>query len=84
MDYIYDFHNSSNLFDFHLFADDSKLFCEDKNISQLENTELSNVYTWLCTNRLSLNIDKSNYVIFYHHKRIYKGLVWISKLMINS
>ena len=37
-----------NLFDFRLFADDSNLFCEHKNISQLEasiNNELSNIYT---------------------------------------
>lgn len=54
--------------DFHLFADDSNLFCEHKNISEHEasiNNELSNVHTWLCANRLSLNIDKSNYVLFH-------------------
>ena len=34
--YINDFQNSSDLFDFHLFADDSNLFCKHKNISNLE------------------------------------------------
>lgn len=66
--YINDFHKSSSLFDFHLFADDSNLFYEHQNISELEtniNTELSNVHIWLCANRLSLNIEKSNYVIFH-------------------
>ena len=65
---INDFHNSSSLFDFHLFSDDSNLFCEHKNISELEtpiNIQLSNVHTWLCANRLSLNIEKSSYVIFH-------------------
>ena len=28
------------------------------------NNELQEVFSWLCTNTLSLNIDKSNYVIF--------------------
>lgn len=30
--YINDFHNSSPIFDFHISADDSNLFCKHKNI----------------------------------------------------
>ena len=70
--YINDFSESSNVFDFHLFADDANLFYEAKNLSALETTvncELANVYTWLCANRLSLNIDKSNYVLFHPPQR---------------
>ena len=58
--YINDFCNTSSIFDFHLFADDSNLYCEHKNISELEetiNNEFSNVHTWLCASRLSLNIE---------------------------
>ena len=65
--YINDFQNSSNEFDFHLFADDSNLFCKNKNLISLESTinnELANIYSWLFANILSLNIDKSNFVIF--------------------
>ena len=29
------------------------------------NTELKNVNRWLCSNKLSLNIEKSSYVIFH-------------------
>ena len=29
------------------------------------NSELTNVHNWLCSNNLSLNIDKSNFVIFH-------------------
>ena len=29
------------------------------------NHELDKVYIWLCANRLSLNIEKSNFVIFH-------------------
>ena len=33
-------------------------------LESLINSELEKVHTWLCANRLSLNIDKSNFVIF--------------------
>ena len=65
--YINDFNNSSNQLDFHLFADDSNLFYAHKSLLQLEttvNNELHEVFNWLCANKLSLNIEKSNYVIF--------------------
>ena len=44
--YVNEFNNSSNLFDFHLFADDSNLFYANKNLSTLEsnvNKELHEV-----------------------------------------
>ena len=81
--YINDFHNSSSLFDFHLFADDSNLFCEHKIISEFEesiNNELSNVHTWLCANRLSLNIDKSSFVIFYPPQKNVQSLNFCLKI----
>ena len=70
--YINDICNSSSLLTFHLFADDSNLFYKNKCLNALESTinnELSNVYTWLCSNKLSLNIDKSNYIIFRSFKK---------------
>lgn len=66
--YINDFQNSSNVLDFHLFADDSNLFYSNKSLSDLEakiNIELQSVYNWLCANKLSLNIEKSNFVKFH-------------------
>ena len=47
----------------------------DKNLKSLEtivNFELSNVYDWLTANKLSLNIKKSNFVIF--QRRVTKEL----------
>ena len=70
--YINDFHGCSDLFDFHHFADDSNLFYENKNISVLEskiNKELDNIHVWLCANKLSLNIEKSNFVIFHPYQK---------------
>ena len=57
---------SSALFSI-LFADDTTLFCRAKSLHELStviNNELSNVMKWLNANRLSLNIDKTNFMIF--------------------
>ena len=65
--YINDISNSSNRFKFYLFADDTNLLYADKNLKLLEtvvNAELCNIYDWLIANKLSLNIKKSNFVIF--------------------
>jgi hypothetical protein len=70
--YINDFQNCSKLFEFTLFADDGNLFFEDNNLSSMEaniNSELVNIDNWLCANKLSLNIEKSNYVIFHARQR---------------
>ena len=70
--YINDFSSCSDILDLHLFADDSNLFFTHKNLSQLElivNNELSYVHTWLCANKLSLNIVKSSCVLFHPPQR---------------
>ena len=64
--YINDIHCSSNL-SFILFADDTNLFRSEKDLKQLEieiNHELILVQTWLKDNQLTLNIKKTNYIIF--------------------
>jgi hypothetical protein len=67
--YINDFQNCSKLFDFHLFADDAvNLFYANKSLITLEkeiNKHLVNINDWLCANKLSLNIDKSIFLIFH-------------------
>ena len=65
--YINDICNSCNQMKFYLFADDTNLLYADKNLKSLESTindELCKLYDWLIANKLSLNIKKSNYVIF--------------------
>ena len=60
--------NISKVLDFYLFADDTNLYHEDESLQRLEkkiNKELRNLYLWLSVNRLSLNIDKTNFVIFH-------------------
>ena len=82
--YINDFHNFSKLLDFHLFADNANLFFKHKDLNILEseiNSELANVHIWLSPNKLSLNIHKSNFVLFHPvQKRIPKKVI----LFINN
>jgi hypothetical protein len=69
--YINDFSLCSKLLDFHLFADDANLFYKDNtsNFQTNLNSELDKVYVWLCSNKLSLNVSKSNFVIFHSRQR---------------
>ena len=67
LQYVNDFHCCSDIFEFHLFADDANLFYESKTFSTLEsniNAELNNIHIRFCANKLSLNVEKSNFVIF--------------------
>ena len=51
-----------------LFADDTNIFLEGKNpnvITQRMNEELSKVIEWINANKLSLNVSKTNYMIFH-------------------
>ena len=70
--YINDFHNSSVKFSFYLFADDTNLLYADTNLKSLEKTvssELLKVSDWLNADKLTLNVKKSNYVIFRPYQR---------------
>ena len=66
--YVNDFQKCSDLLEFHLFADDTNLFSNNANIHDLESnikSELEKVNTWLCANELSLNLEKTSFVIFH-------------------
>ena len=65
--FINDIPNSSQKLNFVLFADDTNMLYADKHPKSLEETvnkELKNVCKWLHVNKLTLNIKKSNFVIF--------------------
>ena len=52
---------------FVLFADDTNLFYSSKSISDLQhvlNHEMAALSEWFKANRLSLNIDKTSYMLF--------------------
>ena len=57
----------SNILDFIIFADDTNIFCiGDKAVEVIhsKNTELAKLTEWFKVNELSLNVQKSNYMIF--------------------
>ena len=63
---------SSKVFKFYLFADDTNILYADKNLKSLEtivNKELVEVCEWLNSNKLTLNLRKTNYVIFRPHQK---------------
>ena len=65
--YINDIVNSSKLLKFSLFADDTTIICIEKTLLKLTsvlNLELEKVSLWLKAIKLSLNIAKTNYIIF--------------------
>ena len=66
--YINDIYKSDPIAAFHLFADDTALFCANKNTNQLKNnintTSLDNIANWLKANKLTLNVDKSKLLYF--------------------
>lgn len=65
--YINDISEVTEHGDFLLFADDTNLFYSHDNISSLTNiinSELRLLSDWFRANKLSINIPKSNYVIF--------------------
>lgn len=70
--FVNDIHRCSNKFRFYLFADDTNILYADKNLKDIEtivNIELQNLYSWLTANKLTLNIKKSNFVIFHPYQK---------------
>lgn len=66
--YVNDLPRVTSVFDCHLFADDTNLFYANEDLLELEsiiNINLPKINTWLACNKLSLNIDKTNFVIFH-------------------
>ena len=63
--YINDLPNASNFY-VKLFADDTVLSLSCKSFNELNktiNTEIKKIYDWLVANRLTLNVDKSKFMI---------------------
>ena len=62
--------NCSKLRKFILFSDDTNIFF-DKNykfVFDTLNKEFDNLSVWFKINKLSLNVKKSNYVVFWWGK----------------
>ena len=67
--YINDIINSTPFLSFILFADDTNIVCSHDRLDTLVRTlnqELPKVSTWFKCNKLSLNIEKTNFMNFKH------------------
>ena len=57
----------SNVFMPILFADNTNLFCTGTDVKDMIwqiNEEMAKIYAWVNANKLSLNIDKTNFIMF--------------------
>ena len=70
--YINDLPNVSSLTQSLLFADDTSIFCSHKDANHLVsivNNELAKIIIWLKVNKLSLNLTKTNFMIFHPRQK---------------
>ena len=70
--HVNDITNSSQILSFILSADDTNLFLSDKDIGNLYKTmnqELKQVNLWLTANKLSLNVNMTQFMIFKSKKK---------------
>ena len=70
--YINDLANISKNLYFILFADDTNIFFAHHSweiLLQRLNNELTLVNNWFLANRLTLNIDKTNFILFRSHRK---------------
>ena len=66
--FVNDLSNSTKVLDPVLFEDDTNFFCSDNNIRAFfgtSNQELSQINDWFFANKLSLNVEKTKYMLFH-------------------
>ena len=71
--YINDICNASTSLKFILFADDTNVFysgVDIQTICECISRELDKLHVWLSVNKLSLNVDKANFILFGNRKNI--------------
>ena len=70
--YINDMTNVSNEIFSILFADDTTVLIEDNNLDVIItslNSKFDRIITWLISNKLSLNVTKTHYMVFHRARR---------------
>ena len=68
--YINDLPYISEVLQFYLFADDTNIYYESiDEVEKIINKELKKLYTWLIVNRMSLNINKTNFLVFHPYNK---------------
>ena len=74
------------MFQFMMFADDTNTFLSNKNLNFLEasaNREIDKLTSWFRANKLSLNIPKTNFIIFGNCKNKDTFQLKIDNISIN-
>ena len=69
--YVNDICNVSSLLRFVLFADDTNIFLSGDDVKEISKTlskQLDKLNSWFAVNKLSLNVSKTNYMIFGNKK----------------
>ena len=70
--YINDMVRATNYFTVRLFADDTSLTAVGSDLDvliQRINSELPPVYEWLCSNKITLNLSETKYLVFQPRQR---------------
>ena len=63
-----------------MFADDTNIYYESSSLDKLERTvnrELNKLFLWLNVILLSLNIDKTNFIVFHPYNKPIKKRITI-------
>ena len=82
--YVNDIVNCSNILKFILFADDTNLFCKNRDLLELlelervVNVKLSELSVWFKANKLSLDAKKTHFILF-----IFKNISTSLKLILD-
>ena len=56
-----------------LFADDTGILNTNSNLKKIEkqlNSDLKSLFNWLCASKISLNVTKTEVVLFHHNNKI--------------
>ena len=70
--YVNDICNISKILKFVLFADDTNIFCSGHAAMQLSrylSNELDKLSVWFAVNKLTLNVSKTNFMVFGNSKQ---------------
>ena len=87
--FINDFPNVSSFFKFCMFADDSTLTCKFDNSNEIQiknklENELIVIQNWLNMNKIKINYEKSNFMIFSYRKKYTLDTIKIGPNYISS
>ena len=70
--YVNDFYACLNKSSCILFADDTTMIVTAKSYEDLfhfANDDLIQLYSWLCANKLTINLDKTKYIVYTFSSR---------------